>query len=168
MSENTELLNGEELLPTEADTTAEVVETMALAVEIEETEVIEATETPEETAEETETAEENETAGEIEATEETETTEQAATEALSATVAREDEEEVDEEPLFDEGFLGTCERALYKSWKWIKKLLHIPDMSKKQRAIVWDKITTGILIALFATPFAVLLYILLWFILRNV
>ena len=80
----------------------------------------------------------------------------------------EEEEQPEEytEPLFDEGFLGTCERALYKAWRWVKKVLHIPDMSKKQKAIVWDKITTGILIALFATPFAVLLYILIWFLTR--
>jgi hypothetical protein len=32
--------------------------------------------------------------------------------------------------------------------------------------ILWDKITTGILIALMITPFAILTYIILWFTLK--
>lgn len=35
---------------------------------------------------------------------------------------------------------------------------------KKKRAEVWDKITTGLLIFLMATPFLIILYILLSFI----
>ena len=31
---------------------------------------------------------------------------------------------------------------------------------------VWDKVTTGILILLMCSPFAILLYIFLWFILK--
>lgn len=37
---------------------------------------------------------------------------------------------------------------------------------QKKRNEIFDKITTGILIALMATPAAVVLYIFLWFILR--
>ena len=37
---------------------------------------------------------------------------------------------------------------------------------KKKWAAVWDKITTGILILLMASPVAILAYILLWFIFR--
>lgn len=96
------------------------------------------------------------------------TEELPTTEEIVVASHREDEAEVYSEPVFDEGFLGTCERALYKAWKWIKKVLHLPDLTKKQKAAIWDKITTGILIALFATPFAVLIYILMWFIMRNV
>ena len=37
---------------------------------------------------------------------------------------------------------------------------------KKKWAAVWDKITTGILILLMASPVAILAYIFLWFIFR--
>ena len=37
---------------------------------------------------------------------------------------------------------------------------------KKKFLIVWDKITKGILIFLMASPFAILLYIFLWFVFR--
>ena len=68
------------------------------------------------------------------------------------------------EPVFAEGFLGNCHRVLHKGWRWVKKTLHIPDLTKKQKAMVWDKITTGLLILLFCTPVLVLIYILLWFV----
>ena len=35
---------------------------------------------------------------------------------------------------------------------------------KRRRREIWDKITTGIFIALLASPVAILLYIFLWFI----
>lgn len=35
---------------------------------------------------------------------------------------------------------------------------------KRKRQELWDKITTGIFIALLASPFIILLYIFLWFI----
>jgi len=35
---------------------------------------------------------------------------------------------------------------------------------QRRRRMIWDKITTGILIALLASPFAILAYILIWFI----
>ena len=38
---------------------------------------------------------------------------------------------------------------------------------RKKLAEVWDKITTGLLILLMASPFLILLYIFLWFILKN-
>ena len=34
-------------------------------------------------------------------------------------------------------------------------------------AAIWDKFTTGLLIALMASPVLILLYIFLWFVLRN-
>ena len=37
---------------------------------------------------------------------------------------------------------------------------------KRKRNAIWDKITTGILIALMASPIAILAYIFLWFILK--
>jgi len=37
---------------------------------------------------------------------------------------------------------------------------------KRRRNAIWDKITTGILIALMASPIAILVYIFLWFILK--
>ena len=37
--------------------------------------------------------------------------------------------------------------------------------SKKWKEI-WDKITTGILIALMCAPFAILTYIILWFLIK--
>ena len=81
-------------------------------------------------------------------------------------LAHEDEDEVPVyvEPVFAEGFWGNCHRTLHKGWRWVKKKLHIPDLTKKQKAMVWDKITTGLLILLFCTPVLVLVYILLWFV----
>ena len=35
---------------------------------------------------------------------------------------------------------------------------------KKKIQQIWDKVTTGLFIALLASPFAILLYIFLWFI----
>ena len=35
---------------------------------------------------------------------------------------------------------------------------------KKKMLQTWDKVTTGLFIALLASPFAILLYIFLWFI----
>ncbi|MBQ8302649.1 MAG: hypothetical protein IJX97_03765 [Clostridia bacterium] len=37
---------------------------------------------------------------------------------------------------------------------------------KKKRAEIWDKVTTGLLIAVIASPVVVLLYIIIWFITR--
>ena len=34
-------------------------------------------------------------------------------------------------------------------------------------AVVWDHFTTGLLIALMASPVFILLYIFLWFVLKN-
>lgn len=39
---------------------------------------------------------------------------------------------------------------------------------KKKRAAIWDKITTGILIFLMASPVLILGYIFLWFLLRTI
>lgn len=39
------------------------------------------------------------------------------------------------------------------------------EQAKKKRAKeIWDKVTTGLFIALLASPFAILLYIFLWFV----
>ena len=81
-----------------------------------------------------------------------------------AAFEEEDEVPVYVEPVFAEGFWGNCHRVLHKGWRWVKKTLHIPDLTKKQKAMVWDKITTGLLILLFCTPVLVLIYILLWFV----
>ena len=35
---------------------------------------------------------------------------------------------------------------------------------KKRVREIWDKVTTGLFIALLASPFAILLYIFLWFV----
>lgn len=35
---------------------------------------------------------------------------------------------------------------------------------KKKIREIWDKVTTGLFIALLASPFAILLYIFLWFV----
>ena len=37
---------------------------------------------------------------------------------------------------------------------------------KKKRAAIWDKVTTGLLITLMATPIIILAYIFLWFVFR--
>ena len=37
---------------------------------------------------------------------------------------------------------------------------------KRKRNAIWDKVTTGILIALMASPIAILAYIFLWFIFK--
>lgn len=39
--------------------------------------------------------------------------------------------------------------------------------AQRRRAEIFDKITTGILAFLLASPFLILLYILLWFLLKN-
>lgn len=149
MSENKEMIESEEM--------TEAVETVAPVVdEVIEQTVVEAVESDETPVEET-----------VEAPVADDTAE-VADEAQEPVAASErEDDDVYTEPVFHEGFLGTCERGLYKAWKWVKKVLHIPDLTKKQKAALWDKITTGILIALFATPFCVLIYILLWFIFRN-
>ena len=38
---------------------------------------------------------------------------------------------------------------------------------QKRRKEIFDKVTTGILIALMASPLAIVLYILLWFVFRS-
>jgi len=39
------------------------------------------------------------------------------------------------------------------------------EQAKKKRIReIWDKVTTGLFIALLASPFAILLYIFLWFV----
>ena len=91
---------------------------------------------------------------------------EAVEETPVTTVAVDEDDEVPVyvEPVFAEGFWGNCHRVLHKGWRWVKKKLHIPDLTKKQKAMVWDKITTGLLILLFCTPVLVLIYILLWFV----
>ena len=42
----------------------------------------------------------------------------------------------------------------------------LPKLTKAQKDNIIDKFTTGLLIFLSSTPFLVLLYIILWFILR--
>ena len=37
---------------------------------------------------------------------------------------------------------------------------------KRKRNAIWDKVTTGILIALMASPIAILAYIFLWFVFK--
>ena len=68
--------------------------------------------------------------------------------------------------VYAENIFGKCHKALDDGWAWVKKKLHLPDLTRKQKAAIWDKITTGILIFLFCTPALILLYILLWFVLK--
>ena len=43
----------------------------------------------------------------------------------------------------------------------------VENTKKKKWRAIWDKITTGLLIALMASPVLILLYIFLWFIMRG-
>jgi hypothetical protein len=45
-----------------------------------------------------------------------------------------------------------------------RELEDIEKAKKAKRAAIFDKITTGILIALMASPFVILAYIFIWFI----
>ncbi len=78
----------------------------------------------------------------------------------------EDEEAYYYPKVYAENIFGKCHKALDKGWEWVKKKLHLPTLTRKQKAAIWDKITTGILIFLFCTPFLILLYILLWFVFK--
>ena len=44
-----------------------------------------------------------------------------------------------------------------------RELEEIEKAKKAKRAAIWDKITTGILIALMASPILILTYIFVWF-----
>ena len=83
-----------------------------------------------------------------------------------STVSEEDEEAYYYPKVYADNIFGKCHKALDKGWEWVKEKLHLPTLSRKQKAAIWDKITTGILIFLFCTPFLILLYILLWFVLK--
>ena len=69
-----------------------------------------------------------------------EVVDESAETVVAAPVSHEEEEEVPVyvEPVFAEGFWGNCHRVLHKGWRWVKKKLHIPDLTKKQKAMVWD------------------------------
>lgn len=45
--------------------------------------------------------------------------------------------------------------------------LELKEKRKKTLANIWDRFTTGLLIFLMASPFLILLYIFLWFVLRG-
>ncbi len=91
----------------------------------------------------------------------------SAEEAKAAHAPTDEDEEAYYYPkVYAENIFGKCHKALDKGWEWVKKKLHLPTLTRKQKAAVWDKITTGILIFLFCTPFLILLYILLWFVLK--
>ena len=78
-----------------------------------------------------------------------------------------EEENPDEYPkVYAENLFGKCHKKIDQAWEWVKKKLHLPTLTKKEKALIWDKFTTGLLIFLFCTPFLVLLYILLWFLLK--
>ncbi len=42
----------------------------------------------------------------------------------------------------------------------------LEQAKKKKRAEIWDKVTTGLLIAVLASPIAILVYIIIWFLTR--
>lgn len=93
--------------------------------------------------------------------------EELVEDAPAAVTSNEDEQEADLYPkVYADNIFGKCQKGIDKAWEWVKKKLHIPTLTKKQKAQLWDKITTGLLIFLFCTPFLVLLYILLWFVLK--
>ena len=84
-----------------------------------------------------------------------------------ATPEDDDDDEVYNYPKeYADNIFGKCHKALDKGWEWVKEKLHLPTLTRKQKAAIWDKITTGILIFLFCTPFLSLIYILLWFVLK--
>ena len=84
-----------------------------------------------------------------------------------ATPEDDDDDEVYNYPKeYANNIFGKCHKALDKGWEWVKEKLHLPTLTRKQKAAIWDKITTGILIFLFCTPFLILIYILLWFVLK--
>lgn len=74
-----------------------------------------------------------------------ETEVEAATEAEAVTVA----EETATEEKTEEQLLREAEEA--------------EKARKAKIAEIWDKVTTGLLIALMASPFLILLYIFIWF-----
>ena len=43
----------------------------------------------------------------------------------------------------------------------------VENTRKKKWLAIWDKITTGLLILLMASPVLILLYIFLWFVMRG-
>lgn len=91
----------------------------------------------------------------------------ASAEESEATRTEDDDDEAYYYPkVYAENIFGKCHKALDDGWAWVKKKLHLPDLTRKQKAAIWDKITTGILIFLFCTPALILLYILLWFVLK--
>jgi hypothetical protein len=84
-----------------------------------------------------------------------------------ATPEDDDDDEVYNYPKeYANNIFGKCHKALDKGWEWVKEKLHLPTLTRKQKAAIWDKITTGILIFLFCTPILILIYILLWFVLK--
>ena len=84
-----------------------------------------------------------------------------------ADASNNENQEPDQQPkVYADNFWGKCQKGIDKAWAWVKKTLHLPTLTKKQKAKIWDKFTTGLLIFLFCTPFLVLLYILLWFVLK--
>ena len=93
--------------------------------------------------------------------------EEIVDEASVVSMSNDEEQEVDVYPkVYSENIFGKCHKKIDQAWEWVKKKLHIPTLTKKQKAQLWDKITTGLLIFLFCTPFLVLLYILMWFLLK--
>lgn len=49
-----------------------------------------------------------------------------------------------------------------------QNVIHDKKLARKKKLLaVWDKCTTGLLIALMASPLLILLYIFLWFVGRN-
>ena len=96
-----------------------------------------------------------------------ETKEEIVEDAPVVDASDDEDDEVELFPkVYADNFFGKCHKGIDKAWEWIKEKLHLPTLTKKQKAEIWDKFTTGLLIFLFCTPFLVLLYILLWFLLK--
>ena len=70
-----------------------------------------------------------------------------------------------EEIILDGADKGTEEVVIERTPEEIaaRELEEIEKAKKAKRAAIFDKITTGILIALMASPFLILTYIFVWF-----
>lgn len=134
--------------------------TNSTEVEVEVAETAEQTPASEVVSEETEVSTVEESSGEADS-------QNKQGDPTDAPVEEDDDDEAYYYPkVYAENIFGKMHKALDKGWEWVKEKLHLPTLTRKQKAAIWDKITTGILIFLFCTPLLILIYILLWFVFK--
>ncbi|MBQ9069782.1 MAG: hypothetical protein IJY23_00340 [Clostridia bacterium] len=75
-------------------------------------------------------------------------------------------EEVLEVALADDGEEAAPESKNENAFEYTDGEMSGLTETQRRRKMIFDKITTGILIALLASPVAIILYIFLWFIFR--